>query len=58
MSVTVYHLVSLEEKNSRNVERLVLDLQRKYREGIKLDSVELDWIDQANTWLDQNRGSL
>lgn len=50
-STSVYHLVPLEEKNVVQVEKLLSDLEKKYREGIKLDHVELDWMDTANNWL-------
>lgn len=48
----VYTLPVPSEDNIKAVESLILELQRKYREGSKLDDVELTWLDQANNWLD------
>lgn len=48
----VYTLPVPSEDNIKAVESLILELQKKYREGSKLDDVELTWLDQANTWLD------
>ena len=48
----IYNFPSFEINNAKPIEILVLNLQKRYREGESLDDVELTWLDQANNWLD------
>lgn len=52
-NINIYRLPQLVEDNYTNIEQLVLELQKKYRERQALDTVELDWLDSANNWLDK-----
>ena len=36
-----------------NIELTYCNLLNKYRYGDKLDPEELDWMDTANTWLEE-----
>lgn len=38
------------------VEQRFCELLSQYRNGEKLDEIEIDWLDSANTWL-MNTGS-
>ena len=33
------------------IERRLHELENKARYGVKLDEIEIDWMDTANTWL-------
>lgn len=33
------------------IERRLRELENKARYGVKLDEIEIDWMDSANTWL-------
>jgi hypothetical protein len=33
------------------IERRLRELENKARYGVKLDEVEINWMDTANTWL-------
>jgi hypothetical protein len=33
------------------IERRLRELENKARYGVKLDEIEIDWMDTANTWL-------
>ena len=33
------------------IERRLRELEEQARSGVKLDEIEIDWMDSANTWL-------
>lgn len=52
IEVRVYDLPTLNiESNIHSVEEKFCELNSRYRNGEKLDEVEISWFDCANTWL-------
>ena len=52
MLVRVYDLPAIsEDSNFHQIEEKFCDLNSRYRNGERLDEVEITWLDSANTWL-------
>lgn len=50
MDIRVFDLPS-REAGVMTIERRLRELEDKARHGDKLDEIEIDWMDTANTWL-------
>lgn len=50
MDIRVFDLPTLVQ-GRETVEKRLTELETLYRRGAKLDDIEIDWIDTANTWL-------
>lgn len=50
MDIRVFDLPTLND-DFTVIERRYNELESKFRNGEKLDDVEIDWMNTANTWL-------
>jgi hypothetical protein len=50
MDIRVFDLPTRND-DPYTIERRLRELENKARYGVKLDEIEIDWMDTANTWL-------
>ena len=50
MDIRVFDLPTRND-DPYTIERRLRELEDKARHGVKLDEIEIDWMDTANTWL-------
>jgi hypothetical protein len=50
MVIRVFDLPTRDD-DPTDIERTLRELENKARYGVKLDEIEIDWMDTANTWL-------
>lgn len=50
MDIRVFDLPTRRD-DLYTIERTLRELENKARYGVKLDEIEIDWMDSANTWL-------
>jgi hypothetical protein len=50
MDIRVFDLPTRDD-DPTTIERCLRELENKARYGVKLDEIEIDWMDTANTWL-------
>lgn len=50
MDIRVFDLPA-RDADPVEIEKTLTELESKARSGVRLDEIELDWMDSANTWL-------
>lgn len=50
MDICVFDLPTRRD-DPYTIERRLRELEERARSGVKLDEIEIDWMDTANTWL-------
>lgn len=50
MDIRVFDLPTRND-DPYTIERRLRELEERARSGAKLDEIEIDWMDTANTWL-------